>query len=149
METYRKERCTEHLSGELTQISDLYFLLHCRFPPLLHFLSVQLFLFKGEGGCLFWLLPAHGSADVTHLGGCTLPSCCRCCHCRRCSSWCCSRCGWSRSWATCQPARAEWQIPRCLANQACKKKLDQMGNNSTRLSQHHIDIYVNELRHPQ
>lgn len=49
METYRKERCTEHLSGELTQISDLYFLLHCRFPPLLHFLSVQLFLFRGGG----------------------------------------------------------------------------------------------------
>lgn len=47
METYRTERCTEHLSGELTQISDFYFLLHCRFPPLLHFLSVQLFLLKG------------------------------------------------------------------------------------------------------
>lgn len=48
----------------------------------------------------------------------------------------------------CQQARAEWQILQCLANQACKNT-EQMVNNSKRLSQHHNDIYVNELRQPQ
>ncbi len=155
METYRKERYTQQLSRELTQISDFTSFCTADSPSsyisYLYSYFVKNCTIAFEVECLFWLLPTYGSVDTTYLGGCMLPSCCRCCHCLQCSSWCCSRCGWSRSWAMCQPARAEWQIPQCLANQACKrkKKRNRVVNNSKRPSQHHDDIYVNELKHPQ
>lgn len=151
METYRNERYTEQLSRVLTHISDATFFFTADSPSSLvsylqsYFVKDCIIAFEV---CLFWCLPTHGSVNTSYLGGCRLPSCCRCCHCLQCSSSCCSRCDWSRSLAMCLPAMVVQQIPQCLANQACKK-MDQIVNNSKRLSQHHTDIYVNEIKYPQ
>lgn len=104
-----------------------YFLLHCRFPQLPTFListvilsndCIVAFERRVYFGC--WLHTAL--TKHAYLVGCMLPSCCRCCHCQQCSSWCCSHCGWNMSWAMCRPARVEWQSPQCLVNQACGQK---------------------------
>lgn len=149
METYRKEKYTELLSREITQI---LLPLALQTPPAPTFLISTGILSRTTSlplsGVLIFSLSTRSRLNTTYLVGCMLPSCCRCCHCLQCSNWCCSHCGWSRSWAMCQPARAEWQIPRCSANQAWKI-WEQMVNNSKRLSQHHNDIYVNEQKHPQ